>query len=130
MALADDAIRRAIDFLQQALLNQQTTLRFQVWLAFGLVGLGLGAITLGYFLAGSVIPDNLKWIPVLGGFFPPALTGFPLKEISNRRDKIAALNFLKGEFEGLQGSTVPVDTQHVERLQQQLNQFIDKLLGG
>ncbi|MFQ5881649.1 MAG: hypothetical protein ACE5I9_04155 [Candidatus Methylomirabilales bacterium] len=119
-----------INFLNQAIASQRTALRFQVCLASGMVGLGLGTIVLGYLLPESVIRDELKWLPMLGGIFPPALSSFPLKEIFSRKDKIAALNFLRQEFEGLQGSATPADAQQVERLQERFDQLIDKVLGG
>ncbi|MBI3078709.1 MAG: hypothetical protein HYY85_17265 [Deltaproteobacteria bacterium] len=119
-----------IDFLNQAIASQRAALRFHVGLASGVVVLGLGAIVLVHLLAGSVIPDNLKWLLTLGGTFFSTLSGLPLKDIISRKDKVAALIFLRQEFERLQGSAAPADAQQFERLEQRFWQFVDKNLGG
>lgn len=118
-----------IDFLNRAIASQRAARRFQIFLVSGMFCLGVAAIVLGHLLIPENLRENLKWLPTVGGIFPPALAGFPLKDIFARKDKIAALTFLRQEFESLQGSTTSPEDQQVQRLQQRFDQLIDKVLG-
>jgi len=119
-----------IDFLDKTIATQRSTLRFHLGWAFGVVGLGVGAIALVQRAPGSAIPENLKWLLTIGGGFISSLSSFPLKEIFSRRDKITALVFLRHELARLQASATPVDAPEIQRLEQRFWQFIDKSLGG
>jgi hypothetical protein len=81
-----------------------------------------------HLLAGTVIPENIKWLLTLGGTFFSTLSSFPLKEIFSRRDKAAAIEFLLQEFKKLSGQNAP-SVEEVEKLQARFWQFIDKSLG-
>jgi len=120
----------SIAFLNEAVARQRAAVRFHMALASGVVVLGVGAFVVTLFATGSVIPDNLKWLPQLGGAFVATLSGFPVKEIFARKDKIAALMLLRQEFERLQAGPTPTEAQEIERVQQRFWQFVDKSLGG
>jgi hypothetical protein len=119
-----------IDFLNRAITGQRVALRFQVGIASGVVCLGLGVIVLAHLLSGKVLPENLKWLLTLGGTLFSTLSSFPLKDIFSRRDRVAALTFLRQEFERVQGSGMSADSQQVQQLEQRFWQFVDKTLGG
>jgi len=118
-----------IDFLDRAIVSQRAALRFHLGLACGVVLFGLVAIVVVHLLAGTAIPDNLKWLLTLGGTFFSTLSSFPVKEIFSRRDKVAAIEFLLREFKSLHEKDAP-DAQEIERLQSRFWQFIDKNLGA
>jgi hypothetical protein len=97
----DDRIR----FLDNAVASQRAALRFQFGLACVAVGLGLAVILAGHLLA----PESPKWPTMLGGFFLPTLSSFPLKEVFTKRDRIAGLIFLRNTLldrDGFEGGAV------------------------
>jgi hypothetical protein len=122
-------LTRHIEFLNQAIANQEASQRFQVSWALGVIGLGLGGIALVHFLAGTVIPDNLKWLLTLGSAFVSTLPGFPLI-LGTRRDKIAALIFLRQQCMHLQAIGTGSDPKEVDRIEQLFWQFVGKTLGA
>ena len=87
----DDAIVR---FLDDAVASQRTALRFQFCLACAAVGLGVAVILVAHLVA----PESLRWPATLGGSFLPTLSGFPVKEVFTKRDRIAGLTFLRNTF--------------------------------
>ena len=118
-----------IDFLQRAIKSQRAALRFHLCLAWGVILFGLAAIVVVHLLAGTTIPDNLKWLLTLGGTFFSTLSSFPVKEIFSRKDKVTAIEFLVGEFKNLQEQDAPA-AQEIEKLEAHFWQFIDKSMGA
>jgi hypothetical protein len=122
-------LTRHIEFLNQAIANQRASQRFHVSWALGVIGLGLSGIALVHLLAGRVIPDDLKWLLTLGSAFVSTLPGFPLI-LGTRRDKIAALIFLRQQCMHLQALGTQSDPKEVDRMEQLLWQFVGKTLGA
>jgi hypothetical protein len=118
-----------IDFLDRAIVSQRTAVRFHLCLACGVLLFGVMAIVVVHLLAGTVIPENLKWLLTLGGTFFSTLSSFPVKEIFSRRDKAAAIEFLLRELQQLSAQHAP-EAEEVEKLQARFWQFIDKSLGA
>jgi hypothetical protein len=114
-----------IEFLDQAIATQQSAMRVYV-------GLSVGAIMVAPVVA--FIPDHLGSVDVpavaklLGGLLTASASGFPLREIYTRRDTIAALRFLRSQFEQCRAGAG--DGAEVVKLQQRLWQLVDKKLGG
>ena len=121
---------RIIDFIKQIISKQRTALRFHVCLVCFVIALGGVIIAVVHILAGSVIPENLKWLLTMGGTFIASIGSIPTKDIFSRRDRIATLGFLKEEFEIVQANPKQPDTDYLNQLVQRFWQLVDKLLGG
>jgi hypothetical protein len=119
-------VGNGIEFLEKAVISQQASLRFQVYLICGLIGLGMGAIVFSGFVPNTV---PWKWVPTLGGIFVPTLSGLPLKEISTRKEKIRALLFLKDSFQRVQTDPAGVAPLEIERLEERFWRLVDISLG-
>lgn len=118
-----------IDFLNKAVVSQKVAVRFHLFLACGVILLGVVIIVIVQVLSGTVIPDNLKWLLTIGGTFFSTLSSFPVKEIFNRKDKAAAIQFLLREFERINKERNP-NTEEIEKLKARFWQFIDKSMGA
>jgi hypothetical protein len=123
-------VQENIAFLEQILANQRATPRLQIGWSVGLVVLGLLAMVVGHYVLGPALPGQLNWIPMVAGLLPPALSAFPLKDIGVKRDKISALTLLIAEFRRAQAGADPADAERVAKLQQRLDQLVDRVLGG
>ena len=114
-----------IEFLDQAIANQQSAMRF-------CLGLSVGAIVVAPVVA--FIPDHLGSVDVpavaklLGGLLTASASGFPLREIYARRDTVTALRFLRSQFQQAHGGAG--NGGEVEKLRQRLWQLVDRKLGG
>jgi hypothetical protein len=71
-------------------------------------------VIVGYFL--DLIPENLRWLPTLGGAFPAALAAFPVKEIFERKDRMAALRIMKAKLQSGEGEVDPGVLEQVRNL--------------
>jgi hypothetical protein len=118
-----------VRFLDQAIATQQATRRFQACWAVGLVVLGVAIVVAAQLLSGQVIPETFKWLLTFGGGFVSTIPGLPLV-FSTRKERIAALTFLRDEIRRVQSAATPVDPKQAERLQELFWQFIGKSLGG
>lgn len=128
--MANEAIQRNIEFLEQVLANQRATLRLQIGWSIGLVALGLVAMVVGHFALSPNLPGQFNWVPLVAGLFPPALSAFPLKDIGIKRDKISALTLLIGEFKSVGDATESANAERLGKLQQRFDQLVDRVLGG
>ena len=128
--MANEAIQRNIEFLEQVLGNQRATVRLQIGWSIGLVALGLIAMVVGHFAVGPSLPGQFNWIPLVAGLFPPALSAFPLKDIAIKRDKISALALLIGEFKSVRDAPESAGVERLGKLQQRFDQLVDRVLGG
>lgn len=128
--MATEAIQRNIEFLENVVANQRATLRLQIGWSIGLVALGLIAMVIGHWALPPSVPRQFNWVPLVAGLFPPALSAFPLKDISIKRDKISALLLLIGEFKDVQKSSDSASAERLGKLQQHFDQLIDRVLGG
>jgi hypothetical protein len=66
----------------------------KLYFVFALIILGVGLLML-FFANNLSIPDSTKTIVNIGGGFVSTLSGFPIKEIINRREKIVTYGILK-----------------------------------
>jgi hypothetical protein len=91
-----------ITFLEEALDTQRLGQRLQIGLAITVVLLGVVAI-----IVTQLFPDisgiaNQKLLGALGGSTVSAFSALPIKQITERRSKIAALRFLLTGFQRLE----------------------------
>ena len=118
-----------ITFLEEALKSQRFGQRLQVGLAVAVILLGVVAI-----LVTQLFPDlsglaNQKLLGALGGGTISALSTFPIKQITERRSRIAALTFLLSGFRRLQRSG-ETDSEEQAQLEQRFWKLMDTSLGN
>jgi hypothetical protein len=85
-------------FVESAIRNQRQLGRLHLGLALGVIALGVVLFLVAQWFGAGLIPDNVKQLVALGGGFFATLSSFPIKQLFDRREKIAALEFL---FAGL-----------------------------
>jgi hypothetical protein len=90
-----------IQFLKRSIRDQRMTLKFHISLAFIFVLLGLILIIVAL---GKIIPESQKLLATFTGIFISSVSAFPIKQISDRRTKISALEFLLDRFKKLENN--------------------------
>jgi hypothetical protein len=91
-----------ITFLEEALDNQRLGQRLQISLAITVVLLGVVAVFVSQLFPEVSGIANQKLLGALGGATVSALSAFPIKQITERRSRIAALRFLLTGFQRLE----------------------------
>lgn len=114
-----------VEFIDEAIATQRSALRFQLALACATVALGLSIVVLTQRLA----PEDLKVSAAVGGTLIPTLSAFPLKEMFAKRDKIAALGFLRQQLDRFTAPEVrAAEGEEFARVQQQFWNLLQQVL--
>lgn len=119
-------LRKKIDLLERAISIEERAIRAQQILSVVVACIGVFAAVLVHLLAGPTVSENSKWILSLCGTFISGGAGFPLKDIFGKRNKIAALTYLREEYEVLQDSSASTDRLQIEELEKRFWTFFDK----
>lgn len=117
-------IAAKIGFLDGAIASQRGTQRLQRLLSAALMVLGVVVVILA--LAGINLAPEIKSGQTLGGLLLSASSSIPI--LSSRRDKIAALRFLRTQYASL--ADHPGEPGELQKLDQHFDQLLDKHLGG
>jgi hypothetical protein len=112
-----DRLRRACAYLDGAISNQRWGIRMRVWWSAGIGALGALVILFAHLLGGDAVPDALRWPFTIGGTCISSFVGFPIRDIVSRRDRIAALDFLRADL-AARGESASVGEDTVRRLEQ------------
>jgi len=117
-----------IAFLDEALDTQRLGQRLQIGLAITVILLGVVAI-----IVTQLFPDisgiaNQKLLGALGGGTVSAFSTFPIKQITERRSRMAALRFLKTGFQRLEKGE-GTDSTEQEQLEERFWKLMDTSLG-
>lgn len=117
-----------ISFLEEALDNQRLGQRMQLILAVSVILLGVVAI-----LVTQLFPDiagiaNQKLLGTLGGGTVSAFSAFPIKQLTERRSRMAALRFLLNGFRHLQEGRAE-DSAERAQLEERFWKLMDASLG-
>jgi hypothetical protein len=75
--------------------SQKSAIKIYAFFAFGIVLFGIFFLIFANFFIEKTNTDVIKTIINIGGGFITVLSGFPIKEIINRKDKIATFQILK-----------------------------------
>lgn len=113
-----------ISFLQETVAGQRWAQRFHIALAVGGVLLGLVTIMLAHLPVVAAAVSDSKWLLTMGGTFFSSLASFPLKEFFRRRERIAALEFLLGEFKALRCGS-ETDEPRAQRAKERFWKLVD-----
>ena len=116
-----------VGFLEQAARNQRSAQRFHLVLAVCVLVSGLVVIAAAQLLSGIVIPENQKGLISIGGTFISTLATFPVKQFTDRRDKILALEFLRNAF-GRLHDEADLRTEEGSRLIDRVSKLMDASL--
>jgi hypothetical protein len=113
----------SVALLEKAIGSQRQLQRLQFALALAIVGLGILCVALTQWFSGSVVPETAKQLGSLGGGFIATLSTFPLKQLYDRRFKIAALEYLLAGWRRAAAGDVSAEEQ--AGLQQRFDKILD-----
>ncbi len=82
-------------FVNQLIANQRNAIRHHFLFAIGIVSLGITLIVTSFLVSNWLIADGLKTIFSIGGGLVSSLSGFQLKEILLRKEKIGVFETVK-----------------------------------
>jgi hypothetical protein len=120
--------RDYVIFLNEALDNQRLGLRLQSGLAFAVILLGALSILLTQLYPELFGIAGQEVLGALGGGTVSALSAFPIKQITERRARIAAMRFLRSGFQRAeQGGDG--DSEALAQLEQRFWKLMDASLG-
>lgn len=118
-------VPRYVAFLDNAIRQQRVAVTFYVCHACTVIAVGLVAITIAFALG-----ETYKWFLTIGATFVSALSGFPIKQLLDRRQRITGLAFLRAEFELSQSTSGHLDSERFAFAEQRLRQYLDATLGA
>jgi cytochrome c biogenesis protein CcdA len=117
-------INARIEFLNNAISRQQTTLRLQTVLAATLFVLGLATVILSLVTPGLILAESLETGQMLGGAVVAASGFIPV--LFSRRDTTLALRALLDSYKHQQVGGLSPDA----KLDQYFDQYFALTLGG
>ncbi|MDT7687981.1 MAG: hypothetical protein QOJ70_2782 [Acidobacteriota bacterium] len=114
-------------FLSRLIDNQRSAVRFYRAFAITIFGVGLGVMVLALVWPGESVGERIKTLMTIGGVVISSLSTFQLKEIWNRKDKIAALEAVRAHV----GKLNEGDADQAERTRAEefLSQLVGKIMG-
>jgi hypothetical protein len=124
------------DFLDQLIHNQRRAIRYYVMFVAGLVVLGILVIGLAFVSpawlpqGASFVPDVIKGLFGIGGSFVLSLSGFQIKEILSRREKIQGFETLKGQLKNLKGTPKAERARAQKRIEELMWKYIERTALG
>lgn len=114
-------------FLSRLIDNQRSAVRYYRAFAIAIFALGIGVIVLALAWPGQPVGERIKTLLTLGGGVISTLSTFQLKEIWNRKDKIAALEAVRAHVGKLKEGAV--DQTERTRAEEFLSQLVGKIMG-
>ncbi len=114
-------------FLNQLIANQRRAIQFYVFFSVGLVLLGAIVIIVAFlspawFNAASIVPDVFK----IAGAFVSSLSGFQIREIIDRREKIQTFETFKGHLVSLKNSPKSERARTEKQFEELMWKYIEK----
>lgn len=114
-------------FLNQLINNQRAAVKYYRVLAIAIFVLGAIVIILALAWPGQSIGEKIKILLAIGGGVVSSLSTFQLKEIWNRKDRIAVLEAVKNQVGSLQEKSA--DQAELTRVEEMLSQLVGKIMG-
>jgi hypothetical protein len=114
-------------FLSRLIDNQRSAVRYYRAFAIAIFTLGVVVIVLALVWPGQPIGERIKTLLTIGGGVISSLSSFQLKEIWNRKDKIAALEAVRAHVAKLGEETA--DQAERTRAEEFLSQLVNKIMG-
>ncbi|MCQ3938258.1 MAG: hypothetical protein DPW18_14600 [Chloroflexi bacterium] len=120
------------NFLDQLIHNQRRAIRYYVFFVAGLVTLGVIVIALAFLSpawlppGASLLPDVFKGLFGVGGSFVLSLSGFQIKEILNRKEKIQGFETLRGQLKNLKGIPKTEQIRTRKRIEELMWKYIER----
>lgn len=106
--------------------NQHRAVRFYLVFAALVFLLGTSVLTVALFYQRALVPEALKSLVGIGGGFVSALSGFPLKEMLNRQEKVGIFRAMQKRMQALEASHDSMDQAERQRYDALLWQAIEK----
>lgn len=114
-------------FLNQLINNQRSAVKYYRVLAVSIFGLGAVVIILALVWPGQSFGERIKTLLAIGGGVISSLSTFQLKEIWNRRDRIAVLEAVRNQVASLKDKSG--EQAERTRIEELLNQLVGKIMG-
>jgi hypothetical protein len=106
--------------------NQCRAVRFYQFFAALVFLLGASVLAVALFYQRALIPEALKSLVGIGGGFISALSGFPLKEMLTRQEKVGIFRAMQKRMLALEASHDSMDQAERQRYDAILWQAIEK----
>lgn len=120
-------LRRKINLLEQAISIERGVIQtsYRIALVVFIAGL-VGAVLVHKLTPADMGPAKLALTICTG--FGSFLSGIPIKDVASKRVKIAALSYLKNEYEYFQEQDAINDEQRISEIEKRFWSFFDKNL--
>ena len=103
-------------YLLRAVASQKSAIRFQLVLAVSVIVLGAFLLITSRFIVRETNSKGFEWMTTIGAGFFSLLSGFPIKEIFQRRDRLDALRVVAEQLESSDASDVAIAEQYVVKM--------------
>jgi hypothetical protein len=120
-------LSQKITLLGEAVSIEQGAIRTSYRIAFVVFVAGLIGAILVHKLAPAEMGTAKLALTVCTGF-GSFFSGIPVKDVASKRVKIAALSYLKTEYEYFQAHAAANDEQHISDIEKRFWNFFDKNL--
>ncbi len=85
-------------YLDNLISSQRSAIKYYLLFAIGIFILGVVVIIISVALPGEQIAEGIKTLLSIGGGFVSSLSGFQIKEIIQRKEKIGVFNLIKNQL--------------------------------
>jgi hypothetical protein len=119
-----------IALLKESIATEESAIRAQKLLAVGVFCAGLVVAVLIHILSGGALGERSKWVlSICSPLISTGGTGFPLKEVYQRRYRINRLRFLAAEYENCHKNSVDASAVPYYELKDFMT-FVEETCGG
>ena len=111
-----------IQLLEQAVVSEKGLIRFSLLLAILVLFFSVG----GAVVVNKLTPDSVKLPLTISTALVSFASGFPLKDLYSRKNKIVFLNFLKTQYQQIQNNPSLSDELQMTELEKRFWTLCDK----
>jgi len=108
--------RDLTEVVEDARQRQRDTVRWYLFFAVGVLGVGIVILAIALFVPKSLVPADQKWLVTLGGTFITSLCSFPLHQVTAARNRLGTLGLLERLIDKAAARGEPVDPRIEERI--------------
>jgi hypothetical protein len=120
-------LRQKITLLEEAVSSERSEIRVNYINSFVVFIAGLIGAIVVHKLAPAEMGTAKLALTICTGF-SSLFSGLPIKDVATKRVKIAALSYLKNEYEYFQEHATAIDEQRISETEKRFWKFFDKNL--
>lgn len=112
------------NLIAQLIGNHQLAIKMQIFFAIFLILTGIGLIVLGFFVFNDRFSEGYTTVVNVGGGLIASISAFPLKDVFQRKDKIAVFRSVKLQLDET------IDELEMDKIEELLWKLIEKTAVG